>query len=59
MQVLFILLAAVLAALVPHALSVGDKGASVTLAARWQGTSYLLEAAEMLVRACVHHYLFW
>jgi len=28
-----------------------EKGASVTLASRWQGTSYLLEAAELLVRA--------
>jgi hypothetical protein len=27
------------------------KGASVTLRARWQGTSYLMEAAEFLVRA--------
>jgi len=29
-----------------------QKGASVALAAKWQGTSYMLEAAEMMVRLC-------
>ena len=28
-----------------------QKGASVTLRARWQGTSYMLEAGEFLVRS--------
>jgi hypothetical protein len=28
-----------------------QKGASITVRARWQGTPYLLEAAEFLVRA--------
>ena len=46
---LLLLLSAVLLC---HAqLTVGaEKGVSVTLAARWQGTPLMLEAAEMLVR---------
>jgi hypothetical protein len=37
--------------LAPLAALGAQKGASITLRARWQGTPYLLEAAEFLVRA--------
>jgi hypothetical protein len=43
-----LLLAAVLLALLA-ARSADGAGASITLRARWQGTPYLLEAAEFLV----------
>lgn len=44
------LLAGLLAVLLaPMALGM-QKGASLSLRARWQGTPYLLEAAEFLVR---------
>lgn len=50
MRVGVVLAAVLAAALLPLSLSL-DKGAVVTLAARWQGTSYLLEAAELMVRS--------
>jgi hypothetical protein len=40
--------------LAPLAAQGVQKGASITLRARWQGTPYLLEAAEFLVRHRMH-----
>eukprot|EP00983_Pelagomonas_calceolata_P041747 1138198-Pelagomonas_calceolata.AAC.3 len=51
------LLAVVFCSITLHLSAAVEKGASVTLAARWPGTSYLLEAAEMLAAEDPAH--FW
>jgi hypothetical protein len=46
--------AVVLVALLLAGAQAADKGASITLKAKWNGTSYLMEAAEFLVGNCSH-----